>query len=57
MFDYFSDTVFNEDQSNAEFFMLGFYVPYLEIALFYVLSFLFFQPKGFHYLLVRSVII
>ena len=47
MFDSFSDTVFDESHSNAEFIMLDFYDLYLEISFFYLLSFLFFPPKGF----------
>ena len=46
MFDSFSDTVFDESHSNTEFIMLDFYDLYLEIAFFYLLSFLFFPPKG-----------
>ena len=36
MFDFFRNTVFNVAQSNAEFFMLNFYVLFLEIVISYV---------------------
>ena len=36
MFRFYSDTVFDVARSNVEFFMLNFYVPFSENALFYV---------------------
>ena len=36
MFDFFCNRVFNVAQSNAEFFMLNFYVLFLEIVISYV---------------------
>ena len=57
----FSDTIFSAAQSNAEFFIVNFYVLYIEIPLFCVAlikdSFLFFPPTEFHYQLVPSVTI
>ena len=49
------------NDSNAEFFMLNFTVPFIENILFYAALikdiFLFSPPKEFHHQLVRSVII
>ena len=48
------------NDSNAEFLILKYYVPFLENAPFYVIkkaSFLFAPPKEFHYQFARSVLI